>query len=158
LNRLQYTTEKQGKSHEAAFQKLFQITPASWKGLANPPQAGSPEKVRAIVEELRAESANRDFISWAEHSWRPQDFYDYYGDSMVASPARRACRFPWDSVNLCPNGDVCPCPDFPDFVAGNVKKESFRAIWNGARLREFRIKLAEQGRFPICTSCCHLYD
>jgi radical SAM protein with 4Fe4S-binding SPASM domain len=158
LNRLQYTTEQQGKSHETAFQESFQITPASWKGFTNRPEPGSPEKVRAMVQELRAGPVDRDFLIWGERAWRPQDFYSYYGNPTVAVPRDRACRFPWDSVSVCPNGDVSPCPDYPDFVVGNVKEESFGTIWNGPRFREFRMKLAKQGRFPICTSCCHLYD
>lgn len=158
LGRLQFTTEQQGKSHDEAFQKLFQITPVSWKGFLRHPQPGTQEKMRAVVEELRADPANKDFIKWDEALWSPQDFFNYYVNPASAIPAGRACRFPWDSICICPNGDVTPCPDYPDVVVGNVNETSIGKIWNGPRYLEFRRKLAEQGRFPICTSCCHLYD
>ena len=112
LGRLQYTTEEQGKSHEMNFQKLFQITPQSWKGFAHPLQPGSSQKVRAIVEELRADPANKDFIKWGNPFWSSQDFFNYYENPATAAPLGRACHFPWDSVSITPNGDVCPCPDY----------------------------------------------
>lgn len=158
FGRLQYTTQQQGDAHDRLLQTLFQITPGSWKGFVGRSEPDSPWKVKAIVEELRADPTNKNFIRWDEPSWSPQDFFNYYADPTVAVPADRACRFPWIAVNICPNGDVSPCPDYPHFVAGNVKEESFSKIWNGPRFRDFRRKLAEQGRFPICTSCCHLYD
>jgi radical SAM protein with 4Fe4S-binding SPASM domain len=158
IGRLQITTERQGKSHEAAFQKLFQIAAPSWKGFLRQPQLDGAEKIRAVVEQLRADPANRGFLQWETPSWSPQDFFDYYRNPTAASPVGRTCRFPWDAVSISPNGDVCPCPDFPDFVVGNVKDSSFANIWNSPRFAQFRRTLAEQGRFPVCTSCCHLYD
>ncbi len=158
VGRLQYTTEQQGKSHEATFQKLFQTTAPSWQGFRRQPEPSSSEKVRTIVAELRADPASKDFLIWDEPFWSPQDYVHYYGNPALAVPADRACRFPWDAAGICPNGDLSPCPDFPDFVVGNIKDTPFSAIWNGPRFLEFRRRLAEQGRFPVCTSCCHLYD
>jgi len=158
VGRLQFTTERQGTSHESAFQKLFQIEAPSWKGFLRQPQPGGAEKIMAVVEKLRADPANRGFVQWETPSWSAQDFFDYYTNPTSATPADRACRFPWDAVSIGPNGDVCPCPDYPDFVVGNVKDSSFADIWNGPRFLQFRKTLVEQGRFPVCTSCCHLYD
>jgi radical SAM protein with 4Fe4S-binding SPASM domain len=158
LGVLQYATQKQGQAHEKAFQKLFQISATSWKGFERQPEPGAAEKVRAMVEELRSDGANNGFVRWGSRPWGPQDFFNYYLDPTSCAPADRRCRFPWDAVGICPNGDVTPCPDFPDVVVGNVKEQPLPQIWNGPRYREFRQKLAERGRFPICTTCCHLYD
>jgi len=158
LGILQYATEQQGEAHEKVFQRLFQIAPVSWKGFERRPEPGRAEKVRATVKELLSDGANKNFVRWGSRSWGPQDFFHYYLDPTTCAPPDRACRYPWDAVNICPNGDVTPCPDFPDVVVGSVKQETLPRIWNGRRFREFRRKLAEQGRFPICTTCCHLYD
>jgi radical SAM protein with 4Fe4S-binding SPASM domain len=157
ISRLQYATQQQGDAHDGLLQKLVQFTPGSWKGVVRQPEPDAPQKVKAIVEELRADPANKNFVDWDEHSWSPQDLFKYYADPNVAVPTGRACGFPWRGVNICPNGDVSPCP-YPHFAAGNAQEESFSKIWNGPRFRDFRRKLAGQGRFPICSSCCHLYD
>jgi radical SAM protein with 4Fe4S-binding SPASM domain len=158
LSALQYATQKQGQAHEKAFQKLFQITPASWKGFERQPEPGGAEKVRAVVEELLSDDANNGFVRWGSRPWTPQDFFNYYLDPTSCAPADRRCRYPWDAAGICPNGDVTPCPDFPDVVVGNVKEQPLPQIWNGPRYEDFRRKLAQRGRFPICTTCCHLYD
>lgn len=158
LCRLQYTTPAQGKAHEQVFQELFQITPSSWRGFTTRVDPNTAGKIKEVVEALRADSSYRDFVSWWEPTWSPQDLFAYYLDPTTAVPPSRACGFPWDVVCICPNGDVTPCPDFPDVVVGNVEKESLRTIWNGPRLREFRRHLAKRGRFPVCTSCCQLYQ
>ena len=115
------------------------------------------EKVKARVEQLRAAPEYKDFIQW-ENGWGPEHLFGYYSDPTYTAPSHRACRFPWNSVCIYPNGDLSPCPDFPDYMVGNVTRDSFSQIWNGESFRQFRKVLAEKGRFPICSICCHLYD
>jgi radical SAM protein with 4Fe4S-binding SPASM domain len=158
LCRLQYTTAEQGKAHEAVFQELFQVTPTSWKGFAMQAEPDGAEKVRVAVEAILANPDYRGFVSWWEGNWSPTTLAQYYRDPTTAAPANRACGFPWDAVSICPSGDVSPCPDYPDVIVGNVHSKSFRAIWNGPKYREFRQHLAKRGRFPICSSCCQLYQ
>ncbi|MFW5798861.1 MAG: SPASM domain-containing protein, partial [Planctomycetota bacterium] len=65
------------------------------------------------------------------------------------------CRAPWMAIRVLPNGDVMPCFDL---VLGNVRGESFGAIWRGAKMAEFRKALLEKGLFPACTRCCWLFS
>jgi radical SAM protein with 4Fe4S-binding SPASM domain len=157
LGRLQYTTPAQGRMQEAAFQQLFNIGSPSWKSIERPVSPEGAAKVQSAVEKLRSDPRWKDFVVWETPNWRPEDYLRYYQDALYAAPARRACRFPWEAVNLRPNGDLSPCPDFPDYVVGNIHRQSFREIWNGKPFRDFRGQLSKQGRFPICTSCCQLY-
>jgi radical SAM protein with 4Fe4S-binding SPASM domain len=157
LSRMEYTTAQQGTAHEKVFQDLFQITPSSWRGFTTRVEPDSSARIKAVVEELCADPGNKDFLCWWEPTWSPQDLFNYYKDPTTAVPADWACRFPWDGVSICPNGDVTPCPDYPDMVVGNVKEDSFRSIWNSPRFLKFRRQLAKHRRFPVCTSCCHLY-
>lgn len=76
----------------------------------------------------------------------------YYTDFNFSYKSR--CFAPWKEVLILPDGTVSPCLDF---VAGNVKEEPFLSIWNGPRFVEFRRKLKQIGKFPICDRCCLLY-
>jgi radical SAM protein with 4Fe4S-binding SPASM domain len=156
--KLQHISKEQGEKHEQVFRELFQITPVSWKGFPRLQEAGSSERVKTVVEELRNHPEFVGFVRWETPAWNSMDFARYYQNPASAAPNNRACRFPWDAVSLHPNGDVSPCPDFPDFIAGNVNESAFGEIWNGDRFADFRKKLAAHGRFPVCTSCCHLYE
>ena len=158
ISRLQYNDDALGKAHTEAFQKSFGIEPTRWRGFPRPNDQPSGARVAVVVEQLRADPEFRGFIQWETPSWEPEHFQSYYSDPSFAYPARHACRFPWDSVCLYPNGDLSPCPDFPDFIVGNIKEGSFRKIWNGKRFLEFRRVLGANGRFPICTTCCQLYS
>ncbi len=51
-----------------------------------------------------------------------------------------------------PDGDVIPC--LPLRV-GNLRESSLRAVWNGAKFREFRRKLRDKKLFTACQTCCY---
>jgi radical SAM protein with 4Fe4S-binding SPASM domain len=158
LGRLQYTVPDQGRMQEATFQKLFGIGAPSWKGIERDGTADGAARIKGLVERIRSDPTSKGFVVWETPKWRPEDYLRYYQNPLYTFPTSRTCRFPWDQVNLRPNGDVSPCPDFPDYVVGNVHQQSFHEIWNGEPFRRFRDELARQGRFPICASCCQLYE
>lgn len=77
----------------------------------------------------------------------------YYTDSQT--PVKRsACRAPWLTAFIMPDGEVIPCLDYS---YGNLKEESFAGIWNGERARRFRRQLRRKSIFPACVRCCLLY-
>lgn len=63
------------------------------------------------------------------------------------------CRSVWSALNIGADGSVCPCFIYK---AGDVREQSLRRIWNGPRMRAFRLRLKRQGPFPICDGCCEL--
>jgi radical SAM protein with 4Fe4S-binding SPASM domain len=62
----------------------------------------------------------------------------------------------WYFAQVEPDGDVCFCGDFPDYVIGNVKSDSFTSVWKGEKARRFREKIAREP-LPICARCCGSY-
>lgn len=157
VNRLTYVTREMGQAYEQTLQTLFQIQAPSWKGFCRTQPLGDPKKVMTLVKEVKRSSELREFVLFPESHRSPNDWCHYYHDPTYAHPSSRRCLFPWNPMCICPNGDVVACPDFPDYVAGNLHHESFSEIWNGEKMRRFRRSLAEHGRFPICSACCHLY-
>ena len=45
------------------------------------------------------------------------------------------CPVAWYFAQIEPDGDVCFCGDFPDYVIGNVREEPFTSVWTGERAR-----------------------
>jgi|SRR5688572_12607894 len=73
---------------------------------------------------------------------------------------RRVCAFPFYSLVIKANGDVVACcVDWnKNTSVGNIHRNSFGEIWDGANLREFRRMHLEGRRHenPSCRSCTYL--
>jgi len=65
----------------------------------------------------------------------------------------RTCPFLWKRAYIEWNGNVSPCcvPGHP--VMGNVKKRSFREIWNNELYQEMRRRLNTNDPFECCKHC-----
>ena len=71
------------------------------------------------------------------------------------------CSFPWYSLAIHWNGNVCPCPrDFMgDMILGNVSTRNIADIWNDEKmLRVRRCVLTRKFANQICcNNCDHVY-
>jgi radical SAM protein with 4Fe4S-binding SPASM domain len=63
------------------------------------------------------------------------------------------CKEPWSRAYMTPTGDFMPCPMFPGYNMGNIRKNSFLEIWNSRQARDMRKRLS-RGLPPICRKCC----
>jgi len=79
------------------------------------------------------------------------NIYYHQLDTLV----RTHCTVPWSQANIDYNGNVHFCADYPDYVIGNIKEQSFFDIFNGERAQKFRNTLKESpdGIFPGCVRC-----
>jgi MoaA/NifB/PqqE/SkfB family radical SAM enzyme len=83
----------------------------------------------------------------------PEKTNTYYAD--LETPVRNHCIVPWCQTNINYNGDVHFCADYPDYILGNIKEQSFEEIYNGDRANLFRknIHACAGGMFPGCLRC-----
>ena len=83
----------------------------------------------------------------------PEKTHTYYSD--LETPIRNHCVVPWCQANVDYNGDVHFCADYPDYILGNITRQSFREIFNGERANHFRkiLHSCEGGLFPGCIRC-----
>jgi radical SAM protein with 4Fe4S-binding SPASM domain len=79
---------------------------------------------------------------------------DFLSLWMKPSPNTR-CYWPWLYADIDPNGDVLPCC-FSHDVMGNIKKHSFRQIWDGEKYNNLR-KIFKKKEFPDFCKDCTLY-
>ncbi len=70
--------------------------------------------------------------------------------------SKNGCSWMYYSVVIQVNGDVVPCcrDVNGDFIMGNILKQGFNDIWNGANFRNFRKKIhCKKNEVNICSLC-----
>lgn len=68
----------------------------------------------------------------------------------------RVCPQPFATMQINPDGNVVPCYsiDYPE-ISGDANSESLPEIWNGKKLRKFRLKMLDgkEGASKACNIC-----
>jgi len=81
-------------------------------------------------------------------------------DSESKLQDRKICSIPFRTLSVNFNGEVSICcVDWAmQTIVGDVTKESLKDIWNGERLKEFRLTHLRGGRYsiPPCANCQHI--
>ena len=84
-----------------------------------------------------------------ELNWHLRDYYA----NKISPRDYLPCIFPWTSFFISPLGDVFPCLTLG---VGNIKKQNLFKIWNGKKMRQFRLRLKKARVFFVCQGCCNL--
>lgn len=70
--------------------------------------------------------------------------------------SRQKCMAVSDRMDVLADGNVCACKLFPEFIVGNLHKDSLMDIWQSDAFRSLRCSI-DKGLMPICTKCSLLY-
>jgi radical SAM protein with 4Fe4S-binding SPASM domain len=63
------------------------------------------------------------------------------------------CTEPWVTARINNRGHLYPCMDY---YYGDLKKETFKSLWNNEKARIFRKTLKKVKLFPGCVRCCKI--
>ena len=155
----------QGAEYERVMREELGTEATSWRGFSFEwPEgpAAAQDALRRLVPALRAARRTRVLDIHRGRPWvsfvpevAAEDVPAYFTE-----PARTfghdLCPVAWYFAQVEPDGDVCFCGDFPDYVIGNVRRQSFASLWTGGKAQAFRAKLAREP-LPICACCCGSY-
>lgn len=144
-----FTTKELGQKHLKYFEKNFSISPESWKGFISEKASIDTNKLSKLVKE--AKRRKYPFATYFVPDLKPEEVMAYYNNPEDLQRWKK-CIMPWFMINILPNGDLYPCIDFPDYIAGNIKEKGLLQIWNDHALKKFR-KVLQKGFFPICYRC-----
>ena len=150
-----FTTEKIGRATDRIFRQHLGCPASSWKDFVGALGEVDPGKVKTFMETVSARRRTGPPVFFIPDlpSGRVEEYYSRPASFL----GKKTCFSPWLNIEVRPNGDLTFCPDFPDYIIGNINRESFSEIWNGDRARKFRRLLIERGLFPICSRCCGLF-
>ena len=155
-----------GREYQRVMKEEFGVEATSWTGFEfswpGGADAARTPRMAQLVKLLEAIRRRRLLDEVKGRPWTsfvpdvaPRDVPAYFTE-----PGRTfghdLCPVAWYFAQVEPDGDVCFCGDFPDYVIGNVRRESFRDVWTSDRATRFREKLAREP-LPICARCCGSY-
>lgn len=155
-----------GADYERVMREDFGVAGESWKGFdftwPGGREAARSRQMASLVELLKGLRKRRVRNAMRGGSWisflpavKPEEAPEYlteFGNTF----GHNLCPVAWYFAQVLPDGDVCFCGDFPDYVIGNVRNEPFHDVWTGPKAKAFREKLAKEP-LPICARCCGNY-
>jgi MoaA/NifB/PqqE/SkfB family radical SAM enzyme len=109
------------------------------------------QKLHKIIHDIQENNFGHAILTVP--TLNPEKTHTYYAE--LETPVRNHCVVPWCQFNVNYNGDVHFCADYPDYILGNITKQSIKEIYNGDRANLFRKTLHEckGGMFPGCLRC-----
>lgn len=149
--------EDRAAAHEADFQRRFGFKPElhrGWIGGWKPSDyAGLAGQIEALVE--RSRRPGNPPVTFIPNVAGEESLRRYYTDHAYTFGFDQ-CISIYQAVEINSNGDLSPCRDYHDYVAGNIKAETVTALWNNEAYRTFRRSLHGDGLMPVCSRCCGL--
>lgn len=144
-------TEQQGMLHEKIFHETFGCVAKSWNWFYHRIPSFSNEQIELLYNKLQLLLKCEKVIVQGSAS------YDGLKNAVGFSYIHKThpCEYPFNALSVLPNGDMTFCADFPDYIFGNLYKESLNSAWNSEKAEMFRRYILENGGFPICARCCN---
>jgi radical SAM protein with 4Fe4S-binding SPASM domain len=122
------------------------------------PEAKSyANEVKAVLKLKSMQIYNQEEIDYWQPSGNKFRRYEKAdGSYLIRNSLRNNCRRLWFNPVITWDGKVVPCCFDKDaeHIMGDLKKKSFREIWNDSQYRLFRKRvLAGRNSIEICSNC-----
>ena len=111
------------------------------------------EELYSKIEQLRKKYSPTKVYDFPHLSFEEMKKY-YLEEDLSLIRKNRICTTPWMSPSITPDGKVsnCICNEI-----GNLRENDFWTIFNNNKANKIRKKLAQHGKFPVCSRCCCFY-
>ncbi|OGW74805.1 MAG: hypothetical protein A2Z72_05985 [Omnitrophica bacterium RBG_13_46_9] len=154
LNPCWFISETQAKEYESVMVNDFGVRPKTHSGYLSVPDFDKEEFVKQL-RKIRDRSWPMQVSCYLKE---PEHVYTY-ADTPEVPPGNGFCYKQWLRLDIAPDGEVCPCIQFPDLKFGNLKEKSALEIWNSPSYERFR-KILRKRCLPVCSKCdcLYLYD
>lgn len=147
-------TEELGRKHEQVMRTEFNCDPISWKWFFNKINSYNKEELNVIYNQIEALKKKEKATFQAPTCY--EDIVNSFTEEYKIPS--RICIYPFSMLAILPNGDVTYCVDFPDYIVGNIYKDTFEDIFKGEKSDHIREYLKENNGLPICARCPHRFD
>jgi MoaA/NifB/PqqE/SkfB family radical SAM enzyme len=132
-----------------SFREEFGLPLGMWKGYGYRPRIKDFASFARALRGLGERFPEARFTCGLRSLRDARDYYQGRKGRLGAA----FCDGPWTQVHVLPNGDAWVCPDY---ILGNIARESFAEIWDGAKAQALRRRLMTR-LFPACRGCFLFY-
>jgi MoaA/NifB/PqqE/SkfB family radical SAM enzyme len=143
-----FSTREMVEKHNRLFGDRYPTTEACI------PRDFTPENVDIKVLRDQALEINSRFGSVCTLHFEPdsEKLERYFFRPLEFMDSTR-CVLPWFVTQITNDGDILVLTRCYNLSLGNVMDTPFAEVWNGAKMRRFRVDLRKHGRFPGCARC-----
>lgn len=137
FHHLIFLSKETYNQHNVIFKDCFGMSCSDWGGFVREslPDINVDYLIQKIAEINKKKS--RVKISFYPN-FTNEEIRKYYTDfNFVPSSYKVRCISPWMVSYIFPDGSVRPCQSL-NFSTGNIKKDTFKKIWNNEKYIRFR--------------------
>jgi len=156
FHHLIFLSKEQYNQHNKIFKGYYGMVCNDWKGFV---RDSLPDiNVDLLIQKKEEINRKNSKVKIAFYpNFTNEEIRRYYTEfDFTSSHYGKRCLSPWMVSYIFPDGTVRPCQSL-NFSPGNVRKESFRDIWNNEQYLRFRKITKREKRYPVCTRCTELY-
>ena len=156
FHHLIFLSKEMYDQHNKIFNGYYGMTCNDWRGFV---RDSVPDiDVDLLIQKIKDISKRDSKVKIAFYpNFTNEEIRRYYTEfDFVSSGYGKRCLSPWMVSYIFPDGTVRPCQSL-NFSPGNVRKESFRKIWNNEKYMRFRRITKKEKKYPVCTRCTELY-
>jgi radical SAM protein with 4Fe4S-binding SPASM domain len=156
FHHLIFLSKEMYDQHNKIFNDYYGMTCNDWRGFV---RDSLPDiDVDFLIRKIEDISKRNSKVKIAFYpNFTNEEIRRYYTEfDFVSSGYGKRCLSPWMVSYIFPDGTVRPCQSL-NFSPGNVRKESFRKIWNNEKYMRFRRITKKEKKYPVCTRCTELY-
>ena len=138
-----------GKAYEKVMREKFNSDAFSWIGFHHDNSGVDWELFQEQLKKYKANLGDMENFPYMDFS--PEEYKMWFADADTqVGPA--ACNNIENLIDIQPDGSANFCVDFPDYIIGNVMKDSIANIWHSERANKFR-EYRRKNLLPICYRC-----
>jgi radical SAM protein with 4Fe4S-binding SPASM domain len=152
FSHLNFVTKEMAEIHNNSFAHIGRATPTTLS-LVNLDEINPKILSKQLITVKKKYSKMN--INFSPSIFSSKEIETYYRQPLKIISQDR-CTVVWESAQIIANGDVIPITRCFNVKLGNIYENSFREIWNGYKMRQFRKILKKYRHFPVCSRCCAL--
>lgn len=126
-----------------------------WNGFKYLPGI-DPEILAEQINVINNNKKRKPSINFYPNLQKDELIKYYSNPNWFPSSYKGKCKSSWICAYIFPDGKVRPCLNF-SYDFGNLEESGFNGIWNSSKAKEFRRKLQDCGRFPVCNKCTEIF-
>ena len=148
---LWFISDEIAEEQNKQFGDCYPVTPSCFNEYINPYDVDIDVLYKQI-EQLK----NKKNIHFLPYFSKKQ-LYKYYKQPNEFLVKNSRCFASWFIVQILANGNVIPYSRCHNRSLGNINEQSFKEIWNGKKMKEWREFIKRYKKMPMCKRCDLIY-